>query len=68
MTGRRTLALVLLLALAAIAGIVGMLLAEGGWDLLFLAMTALPLLVGGWRWRAQRRIADAPARRRPAMP
>ena len=54
LTGARALWLVLALALAAIVGIVGMLFVEGGWDLVLLAMTASPLLVGaglGWRLR-----------------
>ncbi|MFT3762235.1 MAG: hypothetical protein QM761_06405 [Pseudoxanthomonas sp.] len=50
MTGARAIWLVSLLALVAIAGIVGMLLAGGGWDWLFFAMAALPPAVGGWCW------------------
>ncbi|KAF1049782.1 hypothetical protein [Xylophilus sp.] len=50
MTGARTLAAAVALALACVGGIVGMLLADGGWDWLFFAMTALPLAVGAWRW------------------
>jgi uncharacterized protein (UPF0261 family) len=41
----RTLGLVLVLALLSIGGLVGMLLAGGGWDLAFFALTALPLAV-----------------------
>jgi len=36
-----------LLALVSITGIVGMLLGDGAWDWLFLALAALPLLIGG---------------------
>jgi bacteriorhodopsin len=54
MNGRRTLALVLVLALICIAGIVGMLLSDSALDWLFFAMTAAPLLIGAWRWRASR--------------
>lgn len=50
MNGRRTLALVLVLALICIAGIVGMLLSDSALDWLFFAMTAAPLLIGAWRW------------------
>lgn len=49
MNGRRTMLLVAALALLSIAGIVGMLLADGAWDGCFLALTALPLIVGSWR-------------------
>jgi hypothetical protein len=48
MTGARAMWLVMALALVSVAGIVGMLLAEGGWDWLFFAMTALPLAAGSW--------------------
>lgn len=44
-TARRTMGLVLVLALLSIAGLIGMLLAGGGWDLAFFALTALPLAV-----------------------
>ncbi|WP_187775671.1 hypothetical protein [Luteimonas suaedae] len=57
MKGRQTLLLVTLLALACIAGIVGMLLAEGAWDWLFFAMAASPLAAGGMRRAATRRNA-----------
>lgn len=50
MTGARAIRRILLLALLALGGIVGMLLAGGGWDWLFFAMTALPLLVGACCW------------------
>jgi len=43
----RTLGLVLMLALLSIGGLIGMLLAGGGWDLSFFALTALPLAVAG---------------------
>jgi len=50
MTGARAMWLVVALALVSVAGIVGMLLAESGWDGLFFAMTALPLAAGLWFW------------------
>lgn len=54
----RTYALVAALALLSVAGIVGMLLSDGAWDLLFFAMAAVPLAFGAWRrWRV-RRAAD----------
>lgn len=46
-TGRRTMGLVLVLALLSIGGLIGMLLAGGGWDLAFFALTALPLAAAG---------------------
>lgn len=65
MTGARALCLVLALALVAIGGIVGMLLADGAWDRAYFAMTALPLLVGaGCGWRMRRTPHDATRRRR----
>ncbi len=64
--GRRTMRLVVALALLAMAGIIGMLLVESAWDWLFLALAALPLGVGAWCWRTQRRTKDAMALRRPA--
>ena len=45
----------LLMALCAVAGIVGMLLSVGMSDMVFFALTALPLVAGGWyawKWRA----------------
>lgn len=50
MTGRRALGLVIVLALLAMAGIVGMLLATRGWDVLFFLMTAAPLILGAGLW------------------
>ncbi|WP_414902138.1 hypothetical protein ACMT1E_02830 [Sphingomonas flavalba] len=47
MTRPRPLARISALALASIAGIAGMLPAEGGWDLVLFAFAALPLLLGG---------------------
>jgi hypothetical protein len=44
-SSRGTLGLVLVLALLSIGGLIGMLLAGGGWDLAFFALTALPLAV-----------------------
>lgn len=51
MRGRRTLVIVVLLALLSMGGIVGLLLAEGGWDVVFFGVAALPLGVGAWRLR-----------------
>lgn len=65
MNGRRTLALVLVLALICIAGIVGMLLSESSLDWLFFAMTAAPLLIGAWRWWVSRG-GEMPQRQRNA--
>lgn len=36
-----------LLALASAVGIVAMLLVDGAWDWLFLAVAALPVMIGG---------------------
>ena len=46
----RTYALVAALALLGIGGIVGMLLSESAWDLVFFAMAATPLAFGAWRY------------------
>ncbi|MDQ1093667.1 membrane protein DedA with SNARE-associated domain [Xanthomonas sacchari] len=65
MTGARAIALLLMLALAAMGGLVGMLLAEGGLDRVCLALAVAPLLVGAgcwWRWR---RSARAAGRKQP---
>ncbi len=51
MNARRTLSLVVVLALLCVGGIVGMLLADGAWDWLFFALTALPLVIGALRVR-----------------
>lgn len=52
MTGLRALCLLVALALAAVGGIVGMLLAEGVLDRLCFALAVSPLLagVGCWWW------------------
>ncbi|MFT3907053.1 MAG: hypothetical protein QM718_12160 [Steroidobacteraceae bacterium] len=50
MSGARALWLIVGLAWLAVGGIVGMLLAESGWDWLFFALTASPLVVGAWQW------------------
>lgn len=47
MTGHWPRRRILLLALVSAIGIGGMLLAESAWDWLFLALAALPLLIGG---------------------
>lgn len=54
---------VLVLALLAIGGIIGMLLAGGiVWDRLFFALTALPLVIGAWRgWTHRQTGRRAPA-------
>jgi|GEM_PF-5414532 len=49
-----TLTLVLILALICIGGLVGMLLAEGIWDWMFLVLSSSPLIIGGWRWLSSR--------------
>ncbi|MFT4047734.1 MAG: hypothetical protein QM661_13720 [Solimonas sp.] len=56
MNGRRTLWLVVALALLSAGAIIGMLLVENpaGDALLFVA-AALPLLAGAWCWRRQQR-------------
>lgn len=54
MKRRGALLRVLLLALVSAGGLIGMLLADGDWDTLFFALTALPLMVGGWRAYALR--------------
>jgi hypothetical protein len=51
MTGTKSLRLMLVLALASIAGIIGMLLFEGVGDALCLVLAALPLVVGGMLMR-----------------
>lgn len=55
MTGRHALGLVIVLALLAMAGIVGMLLAIRCWDGLFFLMTAAPLILGAGLWTQHRR-------------
>lgn len=47
MSRRRPLLPALALALAGIAGIVGMLLLEGAWDALCFALAVVPLVAGG---------------------
>lgn len=60
MKGKRALWLVVILALLCASGIVGMLvLTETAWTWPFLAMAALPLAVGAWRWRAERALLQA---------
>ncbi|MFT4248472.1 MAG: hypothetical protein QM581_10675 [Pseudomonas sp.] len=52
MTGARAMWLISALALVCLGGIVGMLLADSGWDWLFFAMATSPLASGcGWWWR-----------------
>lgn len=56
MSGRRTLARVVALALLSAGAIIGMLLVDGGvLDHLLLVVAALPLLYGFRRWRAERK-------------
>jgi hypothetical protein len=55
MSGRRTLLLVVALALLSACAIIGMLLVDGGaFDRLLFVVAALPLAYGFWRWRAER--------------
>lgn len=54
--GKRLQAL-MLMALVVIAGLIGMLLAEGPLDQLFLLLASLPLILGGWRWWRSRRVS-----------
>ncbi|WP_165797374.1 hypothetical protein [Solimonas fluminis] len=54
MRARKTLWRVLAMALLSVAGIIGMLLVDSGWDGAFLALAALPLAVGGWRYGVER--------------
>lgn len=53
MKGRNTLTAVIVLALISATAIIGLLLADGVMDGVLLVLAALPLLVGGWCWRAQ---------------
>ncbi|UYC10636.1 hypothetical protein [Xanthomonas sp. CFBP 8445] len=62
MTGLRALCLLVVLALAAVGGIVGMLLAEGALDRLCFALAASPLLVGAGCWWWLRRSGAAAKR------
>jgi membrane protein implicated in regulation of membrane protease activity len=56
MNGRRTLLLVVALALLSAGAIIAMLLVDGGaFDRLLFVVAALPLAYGFWRWRAERR-------------
>lgn len=74
MSGRGPMTRLVALALVSASGIVGMLLVDSPTgDRLLLAVAALPLVYGGWSWRAQRRLgADCAraraltSRRRPA--
>lgn len=54
MTNWRGLKVLVVLALLSAAGIIGMLLTDGIWDAVFLVLTALPLVIGGWRAYALR--------------
>ncbi len=56
MNARKTLSLVVAMALLSVAGIIGMLLVESAWDWAGFALAALPLMVGGWRWRALQKV------------
>lgn len=66
MKGRDALRLVLLLAVVSAAGIIGLLLADGGMDLVLMFLAALPLGVGLWCWRVEARKARSNVRNRPA--
>ncbi len=48
MKGRRTMRLVLTLALLSVGGLIGMLVATNDWDLAYFLLSALPIVVGGW--------------------
>lgn len=55
MTGSRAMTLVIALAVLSVAGIVGMLLVDGGaLDAALFVVAALPLAAGGWLYRAHR--------------
>jgi hypothetical protein len=55
MSARRPLARIVVSALVSVAGIVGMLVARApAVDALLLALAALPLACGWWRYRAER--------------
>ncbi len=50
MNGRRTLSLVIVLAVICVAGLVIMLVADAAlWDRIGFALTAAPLVIGLWR-------------------
>lgn len=49
MSGPARLVLLLILAALSASGIVGMLLVNSNWDYLYLALAAMPLLLGIWR-------------------
>lgn len=55
MKGRNALRAVIVLAIISTIGIIGMLLVDGAADALLLALAALPLAFGFWRWRAESR-------------
>ena len=55
MKGRHTLKAVLVMAILSACGIVGLLLCDGTLDWVLLALAALPLGIGLWRWRAHSR-------------
>ncbi len=46
MTGSRTMLTAVAMALLCMAGLVGMLLLEGGWDVPFFLLAVLPLVIG----------------------
>lgn len=63
MKERRTILLVILLSLSSMAGIIGMLVVNPLWgDRVLFAVAALPLVCGGWCWRAHRAIGSARSR------
>ena len=59
MTGTRALWLVVVLAVASAAGIVGLLVSQEGGSWWLLALAAVPLIVGGWRAWALRGASSA---------
>lgn len=50
MTGKRTILVTAVLAILSVAGLIGMLVVEGAWDVSFFALAIMPLLVGFVSW------------------
>ncbi|WP_269791072.1 hypothetical protein [Stenotrophomonas sp. Iso1] len=46
MTGKRAIIVITSMAILSIIGLIGMLVAEGGWDVCFFLLAILPLVVG----------------------
>jgi hypothetical protein len=47
---KNSLRLALVFVVLVLAGLVGMLIAEGVRDILFLACATAPLIIGAWSW------------------